>query len=153
MAGPSTRNRLAPTWSSLRARTIHDRCPCAPRRASFAGGGSDIAAFYRQRRVAVLSCAIAKSSPSSVLQREQISPPNMRTESRHRVLRCGGPERGRTCASPAGGFNKTLKARQKIGFQLQENLFCGSTLNCCHEFILFITARRARSLRVAACRS
>jgi D-glycero-alpha-D-manno-heptose-7-phosphate kinase len=35
---------------------------CAPFRVSFAGGGSDIAAFYRQRRGAVLSCAIAKYS-------------------------------------------------------------------------------------------
>jgi D-glycero-alpha-D-manno-heptose-7-phosphate kinase len=35
---------------------------CAPLRVSFAGGGSDIAAFYRQRRGAVLSCAIAKYS-------------------------------------------------------------------------------------------
>lgn len=35
---------------------------CAPLRVSFAGGGSDIAAFYRQRRGAVLSCAITKYS-------------------------------------------------------------------------------------------
>jgi D-glycero-alpha-D-manno-heptose-7-phosphate kinase len=35
---------------------------CAPLRVSFAGGGSDIAAFYRQRRGAVLSSAIAKYS-------------------------------------------------------------------------------------------
>jgi D-glycero-alpha-D-manno-heptose-7-phosphate kinase len=35
---------------------------CAPFRVSFAGGGSDIAAFYRQRRGAVFSCAIAKYS-------------------------------------------------------------------------------------------
>jgi D-glycero-alpha-D-manno-heptose-7-phosphate kinase len=35
---------------------------CAPFRVSFAGGGSDIAAFYRKRRGAVLSCAIAKYS-------------------------------------------------------------------------------------------
>ena len=35
---------------------------CAPLRVSFAGGGSDIAAFYRKRRGAVLSCAIAKYS-------------------------------------------------------------------------------------------
>ena len=35
---------------------------CAPFRVSFAGGGSDIAAFYRQRRGAVLSSAIAKYS-------------------------------------------------------------------------------------------
>src|ERR1700675_4590875 len=35
---------------------------CAPYRVSFAGGGSDIASFYRQRRGAVLSCAIAKYS-------------------------------------------------------------------------------------------
>ena len=33
---------------------------CAPFRVSFAGGGSDIAQFYRQQRGAVLSCAIAK---------------------------------------------------------------------------------------------
>jgi D-glycero-alpha-D-manno-heptose-7-phosphate kinase len=33
---------------------------CAPFRVSFAGGGSDIAQFYRRRRGAVLSCAIAK---------------------------------------------------------------------------------------------
>jgi D-glycero-alpha-D-manno-heptose-7-phosphate kinase len=32
----------------------------APFRVSFAGGGSDIAAFYRKSRGAVLSCAIAK---------------------------------------------------------------------------------------------
>ena len=35
---------------------------CAPFRVSFAGGGSDIASFYRKRRGAVLSCAIAKYS-------------------------------------------------------------------------------------------
>jgi D-glycero-alpha-D-manno-heptose-7-phosphate kinase len=35
---------------------------CAPLRVSFAGGGSDIAAFYRRYRGAVLSCAIAKYS-------------------------------------------------------------------------------------------
>jgi D-glycero-alpha-D-manno-heptose-7-phosphate kinase len=35
---------------------------CAPLRVSFAGGGSDIAAFYRKHRGAVLSCAIAKYS-------------------------------------------------------------------------------------------
>src|SRR6185437_3203884 len=35
---------------------------CAPFRVSFAGGGSDIAAFYRHNRGAVLSCAIAKYS-------------------------------------------------------------------------------------------
>jgi D-glycero-alpha-D-manno-heptose-7-phosphate kinase len=35
---------------------------CAPFRVSFAGGGSDIASFYRQRRGAVLSCTIAKYS-------------------------------------------------------------------------------------------
>jgi len=35
---------------------------CAPFRVSFAGGGSDIASFYRERRGAVLSCAIAKYS-------------------------------------------------------------------------------------------
>jgi D-glycero-alpha-D-manno-heptose-7-phosphate kinase len=35
---------------------------CAPFRVSFAGGGSDIAAFYRNSRGAVLSCAIAKYS-------------------------------------------------------------------------------------------
>jgi D-glycero-alpha-D-manno-heptose-7-phosphate kinase len=35
---------------------------CAPFRVSFAGGGSDIASFYRRRRGAVLSCAIAKYS-------------------------------------------------------------------------------------------
>lgn len=35
---------------------------CAPFRVSFAGGGSDIGSFYRQRRGAVLSCAIAKYS-------------------------------------------------------------------------------------------
>ena len=35
---------------------------CAPLRVSFAGGGSDIAAFYRKGRGAVLSCAIAKYS-------------------------------------------------------------------------------------------
>jgi D-glycero-alpha-D-manno-heptose-7-phosphate kinase len=34
----------------------------APFRVSFAGGGSDIASFYRRRRGAVLSCAIAKYS-------------------------------------------------------------------------------------------
>lgn len=33
---------------------------CAPFRVSFAGGGSDVASFYRRRRGAVLSCAIAK---------------------------------------------------------------------------------------------
>jgi D-glycero-alpha-D-manno-heptose-7-phosphate kinase len=33
---------------------------CAPFRVSFAGGGSDVAQFYRRRRGAVLSCAIAK---------------------------------------------------------------------------------------------
>lgn len=33
---------------------------CAPFRVSFAGGGSDIAQFYRRERGAVLSCAIAK---------------------------------------------------------------------------------------------
>lgn len=35
---------------------------CAPFRVSFAGGGSDIASFYRRSRGAVLSCAIAKYS-------------------------------------------------------------------------------------------
>jgi D-glycero-alpha-D-manno-heptose-7-phosphate kinase len=35
---------------------------CAPFRVSFAGGGSDIPAFYRKARGAVLSCAIAKYS-------------------------------------------------------------------------------------------
>lgn len=35
---------------------------CAPFRVSFAGGGSDIASYYRKRRGAVLSCAIAKYS-------------------------------------------------------------------------------------------
>jgi D-glycero-alpha-D-manno-heptose-7-phosphate kinase len=35
---------------------------CAPFRVSFAGGGSDIAAFYRRARGAVLSCSIAKYS-------------------------------------------------------------------------------------------
>src|SRR3974390_1040942 len=35
---------------------------CAPFRVSFAGGGSDIASFYRKRRGAVLSCGIAKYS-------------------------------------------------------------------------------------------
>jgi D-glycero-alpha-D-manno-heptose-7-phosphate kinase len=35
---------------------------CAPFRVSFAGGGSDIPSFYRKRRGAVLSCAIAKYS-------------------------------------------------------------------------------------------
>jgi D-glycero-alpha-D-manno-heptose-7-phosphate kinase len=35
---------------------------CAPFRVSFAGGGSDIASFFRRRRGAVLSCAIAKYS-------------------------------------------------------------------------------------------
>lgn len=35
---------------------------CAPFRVSFAGGGSDIASFYRNHRGAVLSCAIAKYS-------------------------------------------------------------------------------------------
>src|SRR5258708_31240997 len=34
--------------------------PCAPFRVSFAGGGSDVAQFYRRRRGAVLSCAISK---------------------------------------------------------------------------------------------
>jgi len=33
---------------------------CAPFRVSFAGGGSDVAQFYRRRRGAVLSCAISK---------------------------------------------------------------------------------------------
>jgi len=33
---------------------------CAPFRVSFAGGGSDVAQFYRRKRGAVLSCAIAK---------------------------------------------------------------------------------------------
>ncbi len=33
---------------------------CAPLRVSFAGGGSDIPAFYRRQRGAVLSCTIAK---------------------------------------------------------------------------------------------
>jgi D-glycero-alpha-D-manno-heptose-7-phosphate kinase len=33
---------------------------CAPFRVSFAGGGSDVAQFYRRQRGAVLSCAIAK---------------------------------------------------------------------------------------------
>jgi D-glycero-alpha-D-manno-heptose-7-phosphate kinase len=33
---------------------------CAPFRVSFAGGGSDIAQFYRRERGAVLSCSIAK---------------------------------------------------------------------------------------------
>src|ERR1700693_4204904 len=33
---------------------------CAPFRVSFAGGGSDVAQFYRRTRGAVLSCAIAK---------------------------------------------------------------------------------------------
>ncbi len=33
---------------------------CAPFRVGFAGGGSDIAQFYKRRRGAVLSCAIAK---------------------------------------------------------------------------------------------
>ena len=33
---------------------------CAPFRVSFAGGGSDLAQFYRRRRGAVLSCAITK---------------------------------------------------------------------------------------------
>jgi D-glycero-alpha-D-manno-heptose-7-phosphate kinase len=33
---------------------------CAPFRVSFAGGGSDIAQFYRRERGAVLSCAVAK---------------------------------------------------------------------------------------------
>ncbi|HLH92647.1 MAG TPA: GHMP kinase [Xanthobacteraceae bacterium] len=33
---------------------------CAPFRVSFAGGGSDVPQFYRRRRGAVLSCAIAK---------------------------------------------------------------------------------------------
>jgi len=35
---------------------------CAPFRVSFAGGGSDIASFYRKHRGAVLSCGIAKYS-------------------------------------------------------------------------------------------
>jgi D-glycero-alpha-D-manno-heptose-7-phosphate kinase len=35
---------------------------CAPFRVSFAGGGSDIASFYRKSRGAVLSCALAKYS-------------------------------------------------------------------------------------------
>lgn len=35
---------------------------CAPFRVSFAGGGSDISAFYRKHGGAVLSCAIAKYS-------------------------------------------------------------------------------------------
>ena len=35
---------------------------CAPFRVSFVGGGSDIPAFYRKARGAVLSCAIAKYS-------------------------------------------------------------------------------------------
>ena len=35
---------------------------CAPFRVSFAGGGSDISAFYRKSGGAVLSCAIAKYS-------------------------------------------------------------------------------------------
>jgi D-glycero-alpha-D-manno-heptose-7-phosphate kinase len=35
---------------------------CAPLRVSLASGGSDIAAFYRERRGAMLSCAIAKYS-------------------------------------------------------------------------------------------
>jgi D-glycero-alpha-D-manno-heptose-7-phosphate kinase len=35
---------------------------CAPLRVSFAGGGSDIAQYYRRERGAVLSCAIAKYS-------------------------------------------------------------------------------------------
>jgi D-glycero-alpha-D-manno-heptose-7-phosphate kinase len=35
---------------------------CAPFRVSFAGGGSDIASYYRNSRGAVLSCAIAKYS-------------------------------------------------------------------------------------------
>jgi len=35
---------------------------CAPFRVSFAGGGSDIASFYRKSRGAVLSCGIAKYS-------------------------------------------------------------------------------------------
>jgi D-glycero-alpha-D-manno-heptose-7-phosphate kinase len=35
---------------------------CAPFRVSFAGGGSDIATFYRRARGAVLSCSIAKYS-------------------------------------------------------------------------------------------
>jgi D-glycero-alpha-D-manno-heptose-7-phosphate kinase len=33
---------------------------CAPFRVSFAGGGSDLAQFYRRKRGAVLSCAIMK---------------------------------------------------------------------------------------------
>jgi D-glycero-alpha-D-manno-heptose-7-phosphate kinase len=35
---------------------------CAPFRVSFAGGGSDLASFYRKNRGAVLSCTIAKYS-------------------------------------------------------------------------------------------
>jgi D-glycero-alpha-D-manno-heptose-7-phosphate kinase len=35
---------------------------CAPFRVSFAGGGSDIGQFYRQKRGAVLSCSIAQYS-------------------------------------------------------------------------------------------
>lgn len=35
---------------------------CAPFRVSFAGGGSDIASYYRKQPGAVLSCAIAKYS-------------------------------------------------------------------------------------------
>jgi len=35
---------------------------CAPFRVSFAGGGSDIASYYRRKPGAVLSCAIAKYS-------------------------------------------------------------------------------------------
>jgi D-glycero-alpha-D-manno-heptose-7-phosphate kinase len=35
---------------------------CAPFRVSFAGGGSDIGIFYRQKRGAVLSCSIAQYS-------------------------------------------------------------------------------------------
>src|SRR5262244_243506 len=59
MAG---RRRPAPT----RRPDPHPRCEqvmivsCAPFRISFAGGGSDIAQFYRRERGAVLSCAIAK---------------------------------------------------------------------------------------------
>jgi D-glycero-alpha-D-manno-heptose-7-phosphate kinase len=41
---------------------------CAPFRVSFAGGGSDIAAFYRRQTGAVLSCSIAKYSFAVVHQ-------------------------------------------------------------------------------------
>jgi D-glycero-alpha-D-manno-heptose-7-phosphate kinase len=41
---------------------------CAPFRVSFAGGGSDISAFYRRQRGAVLSCTIAKYSFAIVHQ-------------------------------------------------------------------------------------